>query len=44
MRLFGCDCLQGYWFGKPVISDLITEMLHERRAAEPAARRRIDAA
>ncbi|NKJ99071.1 EAL domain-containing protein [Rhizobium leguminosarum bv. viciae] len=43
MRLFGCDCLQGYWFGKPVTSDLITEMLNERRAAEPQARRRISA-
>jgi predicted signal transduction protein with EAL and GGDEF domain len=43
MRLFGCDCLQGYWFGKPVTSDHITEMLNERRAAEPQARRRIGA-
>jgi diguanylate cyclase (GGDEF)-like protein len=44
MRLFGCDCLQGYWFGKPVTSDLITEMLNERRAAGPETRRRIGAA
>lgn len=44
MRLFGCDCLQGYLFGKPVTAELITEMLNERRAAEPAARRRIGAA
>jgi EAL domain-containing protein (putative c-di-GMP-specific phosphodiesterase class I) len=44
MRLFGCDCLQGYWFGKPMTSDLITEMLNEQRAAQPEARRCIGAA
>jgi EAL domain-containing protein (putative c-di-GMP-specific phosphodiesterase class I) len=44
MRLFGCDCLQGYLFGKPVTADLITKMLSERRAAEPTGRRRIGAA
>ncbi|MFL5018707.1 MAG: EAL domain-containing protein [Rhizobium sp.] len=44
MRLFGCDCLQGYWFGKPMTSDLITEMLNEQSAAQPEARRRIGAA
>jgi len=44
MRLFGCDCLQGYLFGKPMTADLITEMLEQRRAAEAADRRRISAA
>lgn len=44
MRLFGCDCLQGYLFGKPVTSDLITEMLNERRAAGRALPRRISVA
>ena len=44
MRLFGCDCLQGYLFGKPMTSELITEMLEERRAAEAAARRRASVA
>jgi len=44
MRLFGCDCLQGYLFGKPMTSDLITEMLDERRAAGAAASRRISVA
>ena len=44
MRLFGCDCLQGYLFGKPMTADLITEMLDERQAAEPEARRRLGAA
>ncbi|ACI56669.1 diguanylate cyclase/phosphodiesterase [Rhizobium leguminosarum bv. trifolii WSM2304] len=44
MRLFGCDCLQGYLFGKPMTADLITEMLHARHAAEPEGRRRLGAA
>ncbi|MBB6222201.1 putative bifunctional diguanylate cyclase/phosphodiesterase [Rhizobium leguminosarum] len=44
MRLFGCDCMQGYLFGKPMTADLITEMLHARHAAEPEGRRRLGAA
>ncbi|OWV66226.1 diguanylate cyclase [Rhizobium sp. R339] len=44
MRLFGCDCLQGYLFGKPMTADHITALLNERHAAEPAAPRRLGAA
>ncbi|MGO8506896.1 EAL domain-containing protein, partial [Rhizobium leguminosarum] len=36
MRLFGCDCLQGYLFGKPVTSDLVTGMSSERASATVA--------
>ncbi|MBX4895838.1 putative bifunctional diguanylate cyclase/phosphodiesterase [Rhizobium bangladeshense] len=44
MRLFGCDCLQGYLFGRPLAAERITEMLNELRAAEPSTRRRLGAA
>ena len=44
MRLFGCDCLQGYLFGKPMAADHITALLNEGHAAEPAAPRRLGAA
>ncbi|MBY4610200.1 EAL domain-containing protein [Rhizobium sp. 9T] len=44
MRLFGCDCLQGYLFGKPMVAERITDMLNELRAAEPSAQRRLGAA
>lgn len=44
MRLFGCDCLQGYLFGKPMLAERITDMLNELRAAEPSNRRRLGAA
>ncbi|MBB2686384.1 EAL domain-containing protein [Rhizobium sophoriradicis] len=44
MRLFGCDCLQGYLFGKPMVAERITDMLNELRAAEPSNRRRLGAA
>ncbi|WP_064708660.1 putative bifunctional diguanylate cyclase/phosphodiesterase [Rhizobium bangladeshense] len=44
MRLFGCDCLQGYLFGKPLAAERITEMLNELRAAEPSTARRLGAA
>ncbi|MBB4575417.1 bifunctional diguanylate cyclase/phosphodiesterase [Rhizobium lentis] len=44
MRLFGCDSLQGYLFGKPMVAERITDMLNELRAAEPAAQRRLGAA
>ncbi|MBX5018708.1 putative bifunctional diguanylate cyclase/phosphodiesterase [Rhizobium lentis] len=44
MRLFGCDCLQGYLFGKPVAAERITEKLNELRAGEPSTRRRLGAA
>ncbi|WP_064712217.1 putative bifunctional diguanylate cyclase/phosphodiesterase [Rhizobium bangladeshense] len=44
MRLFGCDCLQGYLFGKPLAAERITEMLNELRAAEPSTGRRLGAA
>ncbi|ACE92847.1 MULTISPECIES: putative bifunctional diguanylate cyclase/phosphodiesterase [Rhizobium] len=44
MRLFGCDCLQGYLFGKPMVAEQITDMLNELRAAEPSTRRRLGAA
>ncbi|MFS8146689.1 putative bifunctional diguanylate cyclase/phosphodiesterase [Rhizobium sp. BR 249] len=44
MRLFGCDCLQGYLFGKPMTADHISAMLNERRLGEPAAQRRLGAA
>jgi diguanylate cyclase (GGDEF)-like protein len=33
VRLFGCDCLQGFYFSRPVPADRITEMLEERREA-----------
>ncbi|MBX4962041.1 putative bifunctional diguanylate cyclase/phosphodiesterase [Rhizobium binae] len=44
MRLFGCDCLQGYLFGKPMVAERITDMLNELRAAEPSSLRRLGAA
>ena len=44
MRLFGCDCLQGYLFGKPMVAERITDMLNELRAAEPSTQRRLGAA
>ncbi|ARQ11746.1 GGDEF/EAL domain-containing protein [Rhizobium etli] len=44
MRLFGCDCLQGYLFGKPLTAERITEMLDELRTAEQSTRRRLGAA
>ncbi|MDF0698295.1 EAL domain-containing protein [Rhizobium sp. MC63] len=44
MRLFGCDSLQGYLFGKPMVAERITDMLNELRAAEPAAQRHLGAA
>ena len=44
MRFFGCDCLQGYLFGKPMAADHITALLNEGHAAEPAAPRRLGAA
>ncbi|PDS97909.1 bifunctional diguanylate cyclase/phosphodiesterase [Rhizobium sp. S9] len=44
MRLFGCDCLQGYLFGKPLAAERITEMLNELRTAEQPTRRRLGAA
>jgi len=44
MRLFGCDCLQGYLFGKPLAAERITEMLNELRTAEQSTRRRLGAA
>ncbi len=39
VRLFGCDCLQGYFFSKPVPADRITEMLAEGRGADRLGRR-----
>ncbi|MBB3658242.1 diguanylate cyclase (GGDEF)-like protein [Rhizobium sp. BK650] len=33
LRLFGCDCLQGYFFGKPMVADQINDLLRERREA-----------
>lgn len=38
VRLFGCDCLQGYFFSKPVPADRITEMLEARRALDAMPR------
>jgi EAL domain-containing protein (putative c-di-GMP-specific phosphodiesterase class I) len=32
VRLFGCDCLQGYYFGRPMPADQITQLLREQRA------------
>lgn len=33
LRLFGCDSLQGYFFGKPMTADHINDRLQERREA-----------
>ncbi|MBX5221195.1 MULTISPECIES: bifunctional diguanylate cyclase/phosphodiesterase [unclassified Rhizobium] len=44
MRLFGCDCLQGYLFGKPAAAERITEMLNELRTAEQSTPCRLGAA
>ncbi len=33
LRLFGCDSLQGYFFGKPMSADHINDLLQERREA-----------
>jgi EAL domain-containing protein (putative c-di-GMP-specific phosphodiesterase class I) len=38
VRLFGCDCLQGYFFSKPVPAVRITEMLEARRALDAMPR------
>ncbi|MBW9053995.1 EAL domain-containing protein [Rhizobium mesosinicum] len=33
LRLFGCDSLQGYFFGKPMTAEHINDRLQERREA-----------
>jgi diguanylate cyclase (GGDEF)-like protein len=33
LRLFGCDSLQGYFFGKPMAANQINDLLQERREA-----------
>ena len=39
VRLFGCDTLQGYFFGRPMPADQITERLMRSRAAKVTTRR-----
>ncbi|CAN7478155.1 putative bifunctional diguanylate cyclase/phosphodiesterase [Rhizobium sp. LjRoot258] len=39
VRLFGCDTLQGYFFGRPMPADQITERLMQARAAKVTTRR-----
>jgi EAL domain-containing protein (putative c-di-GMP-specific phosphodiesterase class I) len=44
VRLFGCDTIQGYFFGKPMPADQITALLKERRDGRQEERRQISAA
>ncbi|KQV14087.1 diguanylate cyclase [Rhizobium sp. Root1203] len=39
VSLFGCDTLQGYFFGKPMPAEQITERLHEARARKMKSHR-----
>ncbi|OCJ02625.1 diguanylate cyclase [Rhizobium sp. AC44/96] len=39
VRLFGCDTLQGYFFGKPMPAEQITERLLDARSKKMGARR-----
>jgi EAL domain-containing protein (putative c-di-GMP-specific phosphodiesterase class I) len=39
VRLFGCDTLQGYFFGRPMPAEQITERLMEARAQRVSGRR-----
>lgn len=44
VRLFGCDTIQGYFFGRPMPADQITTLLQERRDAKQQVLRQISAA
>ncbi|KQV66247.1 EAL domain-containing protein [Rhizobium sp. Root1220] len=39
VRLFGCDTLQGYFFGRPMPADQITQRVMEARASMASTRR-----